>query len=44
MAYDVHGVYPDDINDLSKEAYYKQVLDSWKKLKFNGWYGCSGAP
>lgn len=19
-----------------------QVLDSWKKLKFNGWYGCSG--
>lgn len=22
-------------------AYYKQVLDSWKKLKFNGWYGCS---
>ena len=42
MAYDVHGVYPDGIDDLSKEAYYKQVLDSWKKLKFNGWYGCSG--
>lgn len=26
----------------AQEAYYKQVLDSWKKLKFNGWYGCSG--
>lgn len=24
----------------AQEAYYKQVLDSWKKLKFNGWYGC----
>ena len=23
----------------AQEAYYKQVLDSWKKLKFNGWYG-----
>lgn len=26
----------------AQEAYYKQVLDSWKKLKFNGWYGYSG--
>lgn len=26
----------------TQEAYYKQVLDSWKKLKFNGWYGYSG--
>lgn len=26
----------------AQEAYYKQVLDSWKKLKFNGWYGRSG--
>lgn len=26
----------------AQEAYYKQVLDSWKKLKFNGWYGCFG--
>lgn len=26
----------------AQKAYYKQVLDSWKKLKFNGWYGYSG--
>ena len=26
VAYDVHGVYPDDINDLSKEAYQEDFI------------------
>ena len=26
MSYDVHGVYPDDINDLSKEAYQEDFI------------------
>lgn len=26
MSYDVHGVYPDDINDLSKEVYQEMYL------------------
>lgn len=26
MAYDVHGVYPDGIDDLSKEAYQEDFI------------------
>lgn len=26
MSYDVHGVYPDDVDDLSKEAYLEMYL------------------
>lgn len=26
MAYDVHGVYPDGIGDLSKEAYQEDFI------------------
>ena len=26
MSYDVHGVYPDDVDDLSKEAYQEEYL------------------
>ena len=26
MSYDVHGVYPDDVDDLSKEAYLEMTM------------------
>jgi hypothetical protein len=26
MSYDIHGVYPDDVDDLSKEAYLEMYL------------------
>lgn len=43
MSYDVHGVYPDDVDDLSKEAYLEMYLKETNPIiceSDDAVYGC----